>query len=162
MDDEIRNKFEEIGKRLTKIEKMLFNEDPLKKIERISLGLDQEIKSFCENLEISEEKLRYKIDFQEDIPRLMFELKEVFRTNLQFRALMILGLLYIKIYNKEINAKILNDLFKRSKIPTERFDKLSNSPNFRKYFNKKGGEIKFSWAGEQEAKKEISNLVKND
>ena len=121
-----------------------------------------EIDTFCRSLELESEKVRYLVDFQKSFPRLIEPIKEKKRTALQFKALMILGLIYKRCYGREIDSEKIRELFKFSRISTDRMDKLYASSNFKKYFSKKDKNIKFSWAGEKEAEKMIVELIKNE
>jgi len=158
MDEETKQEIERIWKKVTEIETLIGNKP---KIPQNCNTKYSEIENFCKNIEISEEELRNKIDFQ-DMPRLTFAFKEKSRTKIQFKSLMVLALLCKKIYSKSLTEGEILKLFKFSKVPSERMDKLYSSTSFKKYFSKTKDQVNCSWAGEKESEKIIKNLIKNE
>ena len=166
MNEEIKKEFEEIRRRLDKLEgksqsTTIFS-TPQEKENKKSDYLESEIKVFCKNNGLDENRLKYEIDFQEEYPRIINLPKERIRTNLQFKTLILLAPIYYRIYGKNLSPNIIKNLFGLNRIPLERLDKLYNSPLFKKFFTKSKAGIKLSWAGEQEGIKKLKELIENE
>jgi hypothetical protein len=161
MDEEIKKEFEKVWKKMQELElnKTAFSLTVKDTASSSNSIKSLNIKEFSIANEINEESLRTFIDFQPNQPRLTNIPKDAIRTQIQFKAILILGIIYEKIYDQNLSNQSVIDLFCFSKIPTERMDKLYESPMFTKYFSKSGKDIKLSWAGEKEAIKMLKETV---
>jgi len=166
MDEEIQKRFEAIEKEVKELkEKMGIGENKIiTKEENIVTdnNLETEISIFCKNNQIEGVRLKYKIDFQKDFPRLINLPRESVRTSLQFSVLILLSPLIYRVYKKSFSRDLIKELFVLNRIPTERMDKLYESPKFIQLFSKSGADIKLSWAGEQEGIKRLKELIENE
>ena len=168
MDDEVKKEFDKIWEKIKELEISNVNSEELKeeKVPKKESGgyrsLSKEITTFCENFNIEEGDLKYLIDFQVSYPRLTTLPKEKIRKKLQSECLLVLGLIYSKVYQKDLLQVEVRNLFNLSRITTDRMDKLYSSKYFIKFFNKSGKNIKLSWAGEQEGIKKIKEMIKNE
>lgn len=164
-EEKIKNEFEKLWKKVNELEEKIETKIKVQlKTENTEENnrLKNEIKIFCKNNDIDEDKLNYEIDFQEEFPRVINFPKEKVRTNLQFKVLILLAPLYYKIYGKTLSQNSIRNLFELNRVPLERMDKLYNSAPFKKFFSKSGTNIKISWAGEQEGIKKIKELTENE
>jgi len=162
-EEEIKQKFEKLWERVKELEAKIGKKEATpEKLRKKGFKEETNIEKFSRSLGINEKALRFKIDFQDEMPRLMEIPKGKTRTKTQYKSLMVLGILYKKIYDQSIDNNKIIRLFHLSKIPTERLDKLYGSPMFNKFFTKSKNEIRFSWAGEKEAEKLIKELIENE
>lgn len=166
MSDEILKK---ILKKIERIERKIFEENQESEkstSQNTNMGLDtkninKKVKIFCETNEIEENKFRYLIDFQENYPRLIKVPKENTRKKIQINSLIILVPLMELIYEKKMNTSIMAEIFKKSFIPTERFDSMYASPLFKKYFSRTGKEINTTWALKRDSITKIKETISN-
>jgi len=163
MNKEIKQEFKSIWGKIRELEiKIGGKNEPKIKTENLDNNLEEEIGVFCKNNNLDLDKLKYEIDFQEDLPRLINIPKEKVRTKLQFSTIILLAPIIYRIYKKILSEEIMRALFELNRIPQERMDKLYDSPPFKKYFTKSGTSIKLSWAGELEGVKNIKQLIENE
>ncbi len=164
MDEELKEEFRKIWNKIKELEEKNINQPANKETpnSKENLPLSEEIEIFCKNFGMEKNNLKYLIDFQKDYPRLTILPREKIRRKLQLNCLLTLSVIYTKIYRKELSEKEVRELFKISRIPMGRMDKLYSSKNFLRFFSKSGGSIKFTWAGEQEGIKEIKEMIKNE
>ncbi|MFW6027021.1 MAG: hypothetical protein ACOCRX_11860 [Candidatus Woesearchaeota archaeon] len=162
-EQEIKQEFEKVWDKLHELEEKLNGKSSSSSqiIGKKDDTLDSEIKIFCKNNDIDEERLRYEIDFQKEYPRIINIPNEKVRTNRQYKALILLAPIYYRIYGKTLSSDALKELFILNRIPLERLDKLYNSPLFKKFFTKSKKDIRLSWAGEQEGIKKLKELIEN-
>jgi hypothetical protein len=111
--------------------------------------VEKGIKVLCQQLGVSVESFREKVDFGEGYPRLFYPPDEKTRLRLQFKGLMLLSIIMKKVYGK--NTVNPTDLLKMNGFPTERLDNLSTIKGFNRLFSKEGSELKLTWPGENNA-----------
>ncbi|GEM_PF-3865291 len=164
-EEEIKTEFGKIWNKIRELEEK-------NKKSGINVGLNQEsmpnnsleseLKIFCKNNDLDEKRLRYEIDFQEVYPHIINHPKEKVRTKLQFKVLILLAPLYLRVYGKTLSENTIRGIFELNRVPLERMDKLYNSPPFKKFFTKSATNIKLSWAGEQEGINKLKELIENE
>lgn len=164
-EEEIKQEFEKIWKKIKELEENQKGSSEIiikpKQADVSDNALGSEIKIFCKNNGLDENRLKYEIDFQEEYPRIINLPKEKVRTNLQFKVLILLAPLFYRVYGKTLSQDIIRNIFELNRVPLERMDKLYNSPSFKKFFTKSSVNIKLSWAGEQEGISKLKELIEN-
>jgi hypothetical protein len=125
---------------------------------KINTNLQENLERISKSTDIDLEKLRLQIDFQEDMPRLLFEPKHKVRKKIQVDALIIIGYLLKKAYN--ISEFYAPDVLKRSKINTDRLDHLSTNKEFIKFLSKNGKNIQVTFPGEKRAIELLKEITK--
>ncbi len=159
MDKDVLEELQKIWKKLRELEFKANTENIDVEKQEVKSNLEENIKLFCKNNQINEGSLKYEIDFQEDLPRMINLPKENVRTKLQFNTLIALSFIIYRVYDKKLSEELVRNLLDLNKIPVDRMDKLYSSPDFKKFYSKSGQNIKISWAGEKESIKIIKELV---
>jgi len=123
--------------------------------------LIENIKSFSQDNDIDEEKLRSLFDFQIEGIRLLIKPKERVRKILQIKSLMLLGILLKRIYQVDnFNGK---KLLKDSQIISDRLDLLDKNKFYYRYFSKKPkSAMELTYPGQNHALKMLKDYLKTE
>src|SRR3989344_2272425 len=109
-DEEIKKEFQKVWAKVGELEGKIedkHKDDKFLEISKDNPYLENEIKIFCKNSDIREERLKYEIDFQKEFPRLINLPKENVRTKLQFSVLILLAPIFYRIYKKDLSKSII-------------------------------------------------------
>jgi len=124
--------------------------------------LDNNISSFCKQIEISEDRLRTLFDFQEEGVRISSPLGDASRKILQIKTLMLLGVLIKKVYDcRNFSGK---EVLKSSRVTYDRLDLLNANRFYKLYFslNKPKAAMQLTYAGERKALEMLKEYLKSE